>query len=969
MTPRTVGRDAELALLHRALAAAAAGPDDEPDTAPELPPAPRVVALTGEPGVGRSHLLAALAAAADERGAAVLRGRAAEWEDALPYGVFVDALDACAGGLAAARLPAAHAAALATILPSAAALAPSGAAPGAGERHRAHRAVRALLEALARERPVVVILDDVHWADPASVDLLVALLDRPAGPGVLVAWAARTSGVAPALRAALARAVREDRAAALDLGPLDRAAAGELLGTAVDAATADDLYRRSAGNPFDLEELARTGAAVPAAVAAALARELDALAPDVRTVLEAAAVAGEPFEPDLVADVADLGEDDVLVALDSLAARGLIRATDVPRRFVFRRPLVRHAVYEAAGAGWRIAAHARAAAALTARRASPSARARHAEHAARHGDEAAIALFEEAARDCAGRAPATAARWSAAALRLLPVHPRTAARRLDLLEGRAHALAAAGRLAESRTTLVAAIELAAQAAPERRTGLEIARARVEQWEGRASEARRRLLAAREALADTGGADAAHLALLLAVDGLHELDFGRTRALGTEALELAGRAGDGALGAEALAVLAAGDAAVGRLTAARAHADQAAVLVDALDDAALGPHVEAFHFLAWAETMLERFAPALRHIERGLAASRTTGARRAVVPLLLGRVEPHLGLGDLVRAREAAQEAVEAGRLSGRAQELSWALWTRAYAELHAGDVHDAVRLAEEAVDAARGLEANVLAGADPGWTLGEALVEAGEADRGHDVLLDAVGGPDAPRVAPVDRPIAWERLALAALARDHVAAARAYARRARAAAARLDGLDAPAAAAARALAAVLVAEGHAPDAVDVLEAALDRVTGAARLEPARLRLALGRALAAAGTDRPGAIAVLAAAEADLASLGAEHWRAQAARELRRLGHRVATRPRVRDDGVEGLTERELTVARLVHDRHTNKEIARRLYLSEKTVEAHLRNIFAKFRVSSRVAVAREIERLGAAGAAAGATPA
>jgi len=82
MTPRTVGRDAELALLHRALAAAAAGPDDEPDTAPEPPPAPRVVALTGEPGVGRSHLLAALAAAADERGAAVLRGRAAEWEDA-----------------------------------------------------------------------------------------------------------------------------------------------------------------------------------------------------------------------------------------------------------------------------------------------------------------------------------------------------------------------------------------------------------------------------------------------------------------------------------------------------------------------------------------------------------------------------------------------------------------------------------------------------------------------------------------------------------------------------------------------------------------------------------------------------------------------------------------------------------------------------------------------------------------------
>src|SRR4029077_18269893 len=108
------------------------------------------------------------------------------------------------------------------------------------------------------------------------------------------------------------------------------------------------------------------------------------------------------------------------------------------------------------------------------------------------------------------------------------------------------------------------------------------------------------------------------------------------------------------------------------------------------------------------------------------------------------VEPYLGTGELARAREAAKEAVEAGRLSRRAHALSralWArgasahharggevlgaLWTRAYAESHAGDVHDAVRLAAEAVEAARGLEANVLAGADPGWTLRQALLEAG----------------------------------------------------------------------------------------------------------------------------------------------------------------------------------------------------------------------------------------------------
>jgi DNA-binding NarL/FixJ family response regulator len=166
---------------------------------------------------------------------------------------------------------------------------------------------------------------------------------------------------------------------------------------------------------------------------------------------------------------------------------------------------------------------------------------------------------------------------------------------------------------------------------------------------------------------------------------------------------------------------------------------------------------------------------------------------------------------------------------------------------------------------------------------------------------------------------------------------------------------------------VLVAESRGAEAVVVVEGALAELGGAAALEAPRLRLALGRALVAAGSRRKRAVAALVAAERDLARLGAEHWRAQAVRELRRLGHRVAARPRASaSDGVEGLTDRELAVARLVHDRHTNKEIARRLYLSEKTVEAHLRNIFAKLRVSSRVAVAREIERLGAAGAAAAA---
>jgi len=295
------------------------------------------------------------------------------------------------------------------------------------------------------------------------------------------------------------------------------------------------------------------------------------------------------------------------------------------------------------------------------------------------------------------------------------LRPETASRRLDLLDGRARALVAAGRLADSRAALLDAIALAMAAAPERRVAFEIACARVEQWEGRARDARRRLLAARETVRGAGTADAAHLALLLAVDGLHELDFRVTRALGAEALGAAGAAGDGALGAEALAVLAAGDAADGRLNAARAHADQAAVLLDALDDAALGPHVEGVPLPRLgrddARALRARAAPR-RARARGLAGdgqahapwSRSSSA--ASSPTSASASSPAPAMPPRRPSRPCACRV--------RAQELTWALWTRAYAEIHTGDVHDAVRLAGEAVEAARGLEANVLSGADRG---------------------------------------------------------------------------------------------------------------------------------------------------------------------------------------------------------------------------------------------------------------
>ena len=125
---------------------------------------------------------------------------------------------------------------------------------------------------------------------------------------------------------------------------------------------------------------------------------------------------------------------------------------------------------------------------------------------------------------------------------------------------------------------------------------------------------------------------------------------------------------------------------------------------------------------------------------------------------------------------------------------------------------------------------------------------------------------------------------------------------------------------------------------------------------ARMRALQGHALAAAG-DRDGARAVLKQAESELAACGVDRLRAEAARDLRRLGVRVSARQRRGGgEGLESLSGREREIAELVALGRTNREIAGELFVSEKTVEGHLRNVFAKLDVSARAAVAEVVGR-------------
>jgi predicted ATPase len=169
-----VGRTAELDSLNEALAALArrrAG----------------ALEVVGEPGIGKTRLLAELGANADARGMLVLSGSASELERELPFWVFIDALDDYLHGLDPRRLGGLGADARAELSHVFPAIEANGGDHGTVERYRTHRAVCELLEAVAASTPLVLLLDDLHWADSGSLELLGALLRRPPSAPVLMA--------------------------------------------------------------------------------------------------------------------------------------------------------------------------------------------------------------------------------------------------------------------------------------------------------------------------------------------------------------------------------------------------------------------------------------------------------------------------------------------------------------------------------------------------------------------------------------------------------------------------------------------------------------------------------------------------------------------------------------------------------------------------------------------------------------
>ena len=949
-----VGRDAELDFLTRRLDALDVGEGG-------------AVYITGAPGIGKTALIAGTLARAAERGYRTLSGRAAEFERDLPFGVVADALGAHVASLGRERLglPDHELALVATALPS---LAPTEAeravAAQPDARHRLLRTLRELLGRLADEGPLAVALDDLHWADSASVDFVCHSLHRGLDGPLLLLLASRPAQSASRLLTALEEAERHDLASRMELAPLSAAEAAELLREGIEAAQRDVLYRESGGNPFYLEQLAAAarrgsvplaeaesiGPGVPAAVGAAIRGEIDALSPLAQTVVRAATLLLEPFEPDLVAEAAELDESEALEAFDELVEKDLIRPADRPSGFRFRHPIVRRAVYEGAGAGWRLVGHARVAAALEARGASPSMRAHHIERSAQTGDVAAIDVLTRAGQDAAPRAPASAARWFGAALRLIP--PGTEVERsLELMVQRAAALGIAGRMEESRDALRSFLRVSSRDPGGLRLQAAVLAAILDELLGSQEEGRALLLGELAALADRSSPEAAELMREVAFTCFVDGDWPAVSKWARASLEADCQ---GMVRVGALSALALGEYGLGRVDAARGCISQAAELFDRLTDEQVAAHQPGIAiWLGWAEAGVERFDKAIEHLRRGTEISRANGQRHLTVGLLAVEGLALASQGRIKDLAAVADSAVEAALLSESSLFLSWAMTLKCTLATRRGDLYAAVRFGERAMSAGR-------AGHTPlsgiaRVQLAEALLEIGEPARCRDLLVDRKGQPD-PTPFPQYVSLCYELLSRAEAALGNTVLAAEHAERAAEVAARL-GLRISFAQAQRARASVSLERGDPNEAVaQALAAAAATDEAGAAVDSGRSRILAGRAMAAAG-ERQAAVGELQQAHEELSTCGAFRYSDEAAYELRQLGCVVRHTGEGADDSpVGGLTGRELEVMELVAAGDTNREVAEKLYLSVRTVDRHLSRIFEKLGVSSRAAAASQYER-------------
>ena len=643
--------------------------------------------VSGEAGIGKTRLCDALLARASAAGRTTLRGATRVEEGALPYAPIVEALDRLLlerSDLAAALSEGAQAeiARLTAAAPASVAQADPGTV-----RRRVFSAVAQLMSAAARERGAVVLLEDLHAADDATVQLAHYLVRTSRFQPLLVVLSYRAEGLRPALAQVRASLLAEGTASQIALGPLPRDVAASVVerihGSAVPPEAIEAIWRKADGNPFFIQELASAIKAdgtvvVPEQLYDILQARLLGLDPEVRALVERAAVTGEEFTADEFAAVGGVDEAAAFNALDRALEAGFI----VERRggYRFAHTLLREASAYALPAHRRAQVHRIAAGALSASGA-PAGRVAH--HLLEGGRAVeAVPWLERAARSAAAVAAyADSLVLTERALEYAGGHERG-----RLLGLRADLLFAVGDPA----ALIAYAEAIAATRGRERTSLRIRQSRAYLARGEVAEA----AGALEGVEASTSEDHVWLLLARGLVAWHGQELTAAEAAAEEARRLAAEVGLDAAVVEASKLLGMVAHSSGQLW------DR--VRADVLDTA----------------------------LDPGLAGSVLDG-HLCLVELSLYGGEPYDEV--IAFARELRAAADRAGAVRGAA----FAATVLGEAELLSGRVEEAERDLRDAVDLARRSRADVGRGLAL-QRLAETALAAGRPDEARARLAEAL---------------------------------------------------------------------------------------------------------------------------------------------------------------------------------------------------------------------------------------
>jgi DNA-binding CsgD family transcriptional regulator len=893
-----LGRDREMAAIERLL-------EEARDSRSGA------LVLRGEPGIGKSALLEhAVERAAGMR---VLTATGVEAESELPFAglhqLLWPVLDRVDGLPPVQRHALRAAFGLST--------------DGVADRFVMSVAVLALLTAVADDEPLACVVDDAHWLDRASADTLVFAVRRLHADPIAVLAATREVEGRRFATAGMGELV---------VGGLPDAAAAALLGSELPGALRHQLVQVTHGNPLALLELPRglteeqrSGRApllhdVPlsAEIEDAFLARVRPLPEDTQRLLALAAADDSQELGTVLAAAAQLGIP--RSALDAAERAGLLDTHG--ERVRFRHPLVRSAVYRAATSGERRAAHTALAATLVAERDAD----RHAWHRA----AAAVAPDEEAAAELERTAERARARGGHAA----------AARALE----RAAELGATRRGA--RLLAAAATALLAGRVHHVKALLDRAEPLLETPLERGEAVRVRLEV--EILA--GSPSRHHAAAVASAREVLPLD----RRAGLRLIGLAGEAAG--MGGYPDRFLETTRLADGLEPPPDDDLDAVAILLlrgfqrlltgdpqgagpfflQALDRAEALDEPRALMWTGGGAAFVGDRRRSLRALDRSIALARERGAL-GLLPHALG-LRGNLAIWD-GRLPEAGADADEAVRLAediGAENARALPLTTLAWLKGLRGEEEECRRLVEDVLELAteRGL---ALPAASATWSIAQVDVATGRWEEALVRLLaleelrPGFGHPLLPYMTTWDRVEAAVRLGRADVAERSIARFATWSQ-----------ATAPAwtpvvLESCRALAA-------APDAAEAhFLAALAHLDGARPLDRARVQLHYGEHLRRE-RRRIDARVHLRESIAAFERLGARPWIERAARELRATGETA----RRRDiSPLAELTPQELQVARLVGEGATNKAVAAQLFVSPKTVEYHLRKVFAKLGIASR----------------------